>query len=444
MATYNRGRHILPSIRSVLQQQYQDFELIIVGDCCTDETETVVRPYLSERVLWFNLSERCGSQSFPNNEGIARSTGRYIAYLGHDDIWTRDHLQSLARLFEEDAQLDFAIGGAIYHGPPGSDFRVVTGLFDDPKAPLEHFFPPSSLAHRRDVTDRIGPWAHAMEITAPVDADFLLRAAHAGMRFRSTQEITLHKFAAGHRYLSYLTHDSTEQEEALRKIESPDYRASVELEVDRARAVGFFMVAHHVQYEKLEKGALSKANAMGKGAIRPAPRPLTHREVIVQDNQPRALDWKDQQRPGDRIRWVDRNPRPKILLPYTSGERVRIEFTIAHAKADTLDRLKMSINGLPCIVRLSRPRQRDGVFEATGVVTVRLDRQDSSVAELHLTEAQRPHGEEAGIGMAEIVLTPTGLGALRSRVDDFAAKFRRHSAALAAKFRRLAASFTGR
>jgi glycosyltransferase involved in cell wall biosynthesis len=43
MATYDRGRHILPSIHSVLRQTCQDFELLVVGDGCTDETENVVR-----------------------------------------------------------------------------------------------------------------------------------------------------------------------------------------------------------------------------------------------------------------------------------------------------------------------------------------------------------------------------------------------------------------
>ena len=43
MAVYNRSRHIVPTIKSVLQQSFADFELIMVGDCCTDDTAAVER-----------------------------------------------------------------------------------------------------------------------------------------------------------------------------------------------------------------------------------------------------------------------------------------------------------------------------------------------------------------------------------------------------------------
>jgi hypothetical protein len=100
---------------------------------------------------------------------------------------------------------------------------------------------------------------------------------------------------------------------------------------------------------------------------------------------------------------------------------VRIDFTIAHARAEALDRLDLSINGLPCDVRLSRPEQRLDLFEATATVMARLHPRDCSVAELRLTEAQRSQDGQVGIGMAEIVLEPLGLHALRNRARAFAA-----------------------
>ena len=389
----------------------------------------MVRPYLSERVRWFNLAERCGSQSFPNNEGIARSVGRLIAYLGHDDIWSPDHLQSLAALFEQDPSLDFAVSGAIYYGPEGSDFRQVTGLFDDATAPFNHFFPtvefrPPARRHRPDRAAGTTRWRSR----APVDADLLLRAAHEGMRFGSTQRITLHKFAAGHRYLSYLAHDSADQEEMLRKIESPDYHASVEYEVERAKADGSFMVVRYLKFETFEKGFLATAGAILKGNIRPELRPLTRREVIMQDNLPRALDWKDQQRPDDRIRWVDRNPRPKILLPFSAAGRARIELTVAHADPKALDRLALRVNDIALDAALSWPWQVGEIFEARATVTAPLRSRDQSIVELVLTEAQRSQGPREGIGIGEVVLSPAGWRALAARARSFVGRCRRRIA----------------
>ena len=102
LATYGRGRRIEPTIEAVLGQSYTTFELIVVGDGCADETEAIVGSFAREvrapaTVTWHNLSRNSGSQSFPNNEGIRHARGDWICYLGHDDIWSPDHLECLAR-----------------------------------------------------------------------------------------------------------------------------------------------------------------------------------------------------------------------------------------------------------------------------------------------------------------------------------------------------------
>ncbi|MGA9603577.1 MAG: glycosyltransferase, partial [Methyloceanibacter sp.] len=52
LSTYARGKHIIPTIESVLRQSYADFELIVVGDGCKDETAEVVGGYASRGVRW--------------------------------------------------------------------------------------------------------------------------------------------------------------------------------------------------------------------------------------------------------------------------------------------------------------------------------------------------------------------------------------------------------
>src|SRR3954447_13231262 len=90
VATFDRGPHIVPTLESALAQTFRDFELLVVCDGPTDETLHYV-PQGDARVRVIGLPEHSGSQAAPNNAGIAAARGRYIAYLGHDDIWMPDH-----------------------------------------------------------------------------------------------------------------------------------------------------------------------------------------------------------------------------------------------------------------------------------------------------------------------------------------------------------------
>ena len=271
MATYNRGRFIAPSIQSVLAQTLQDFELIVVGDCCDDETAEVVAAVGSAKTRWHNLSERAGGQSLPNNAGILMAGGRYIAYLGHDDVWGPGHLRELLDLFERDPLLDFAVSGTIFHGPPGSEIARHHGHFHRPRRAFRALFSafgfgPSS---GRDRAHR--PVASGERVRAPADADFVLRAAHAGMRFASTQCITVHKFAAGQRYLSYLRQSSDEQADMLLRTAAPEYRDFLAREMALAKAGGSFMVTRHKAFDRIPKGMIAAANDRSRGLSLPAP-----------------------------------------------------------------------------------------------------------------------------------------------------------------------------
>jgi hypothetical protein len=190
----------------------------------------------------------------------------------------------------------------------------VTGLLDDSSAASEQFLPPTSLAHRRDVTARIGEWRDPRIIRPPVDAEFLLRAVRAGLRFGSTARITAHKFAAGHRYLSYLRARSHEQDEMLRRLQAGfDSQALVET----ARRAGQYMTIQHPDYSAYPAGYLFEQNRQNKGLSRSALQPLRDRVVIEQTDEYRALDWHAVELSAKKYRWSGPSPQPKILIPYT-------------------------------------------------------------------------------------------------------------------------------
>ena len=95
--TFNRGYCLEESIRSVLQQSFADFELIVVDDGSTDNT--------SELVAWFPAVklirlEKNRGVSFARNRGMVEAQGDCIAFLDSDDLWEKDKLASQVKWIE--------------------------------------------------------------------------------------------------------------------------------------------------------------------------------------------------------------------------------------------------------------------------------------------------------------------------------------------------------
>jgi len=357
VATFDRGAHILPTLYSALEQSFRDFEIIVVGDGCTDGTLDAVRAIGSPRISVYALATNSGSQSAPHNAGIARSHGRYIAYLGHDDVWHPDHLSEIAAVFARSAP-DVVASGCVYHGPRNSGIYFATGLLDDEHTAADHFLPPSALAHRRDLVDRIGPWPNPETVSAPVDCEIMLRAARAGARFAATGKVTVHKFAAGHRYLSYLRPSSTEQAETLSALRSFAPACTWDALVEAARRQGRYMVMKHSDYETLPKGHIHRQSRSNKGLRRRPLRPLTGNAVLAQTAEPRGLDWHQLEHSFQRFKWSGPSLNPRVLIPFTSGRTARLALdVIAGTPVENVDAISFDRDGstVPHVVAAATP-----------------------------------------------------------------------------------------
>lgn len=97
MAVYNGEKFISESIDSILNQTFEDFELIIVDDCSTDGSAEVINQYKDSRIKYYRNRKNLG-QTLSLNKGIELAQGTYIARIDHDDV---SHKRRLER------QLDF-------------------------------------------------------------------------------------------------------------------------------------------------------------------------------------------------------------------------------------------------------------------------------------------------------------------------------------------------
>jgi GT2 family glycosyltransferase len=219
--TYNWSAVLPYAISSVLDQTMDDFELLVVGDGCTDDTEQVVASIPDPRVRWINLPSNSGHQARPNNRGLQEARGEFVAYLGHDDLWLDHHLECMTSTLEKTgAGVAYSLLSRI---APGK--QIGSPVFPMP----EHGSggPPSCTVYRRSVTDLIGGWKDYRELDVAPETDLFRRAQTAGFATVFVPRLTAIKFPASVRKNVYRDKPSHEQAYWLEKIRSRrDFEAS--------------------------------------------------------------------------------------------------------------------------------------------------------------------------------------------------------------------------
>lgn len=92
--TYNCGRFIAETIESVINQTYKNWEMIIVDDCSTDDTQLIVSKYLrlDKRIKYTCLDQNSGA-AVARSFAMQMATGKYMAFLDSDDIWLFNKLE---------------------------------------------------------------------------------------------------------------------------------------------------------------------------------------------------------------------------------------------------------------------------------------------------------------------------------------------------------------
>lgn len=88
--TYNRAKLLKVAINSVLEQSFKDFELIIVDDGSTDETQQVVHSFVDQRIIYHFQENQ--ERSVARNVGVDFAKGEYICFLDDDDYYLPNHL----------------------------------------------------------------------------------------------------------------------------------------------------------------------------------------------------------------------------------------------------------------------------------------------------------------------------------------------------------------
>jgi glycosyltransferase involved in cell wall biosynthesis len=234
IATYNRIHTLRHAVQSVCDSTFNDWELIVVGDGCTDDTAECVASFGDPRIRFVNLPVRTGDQSGPNNHGVAISRGKYVAFLNHDDLYLPEHLATcVAELERSGADLVW-VPCAIARPKPVLDGNhpfsfALIGLPESASSysPFAICLA-SSWAFRRGLADRVGPWQSADRLYVTPSMDWLFRAWRSGASLRFLPVVTVIVVLAGLRPGSYARTTSPEHDLIARELRAePGYRERI-------------------------------------------------------------------------------------------------------------------------------------------------------------------------------------------------------------------------
>ena len=117
MPTYNQCSYIRKAIGSLLKQTFNDWELIIINDGCTDETEQYLNDYLSHPTIRYFKNERNMGLGYALNLGLDNAANEKIAYLPSDDFFYENHLQTLYNEFGKKSETVLVASGVKYENP---------------------------------------------------------------------------------------------------------------------------------------------------------------------------------------------------------------------------------------------------------------------------------------------------------------------------------------
>jgi glycosyltransferase involved in cell wall biosynthesis len=178
IGAYNVERFVAAAIQSALSQTFGDFELIVADDGSTDDTLAVVREFTDSRISVLAFPHR--GPTWLLNDCVARSRGRYLAFLDGDDVWAPRRLERHVEYMDArpGADLTFSLSRIIDEN--GRDTGITSRSFQGP-LPFHHLLADNLMANgsavmiRRTALEQAGLFDTAME--ASYDHDCWLRIA---------------------------------------------------------------------------------------------------------------------------------------------------------------------------------------------------------------------------------------------------------------------------
>ncbi|MBI3633886.1 MAG: glycosyltransferase family 2 protein [Candidatus Vogelbacteria bacterium] len=193
--TYDRGKLLVDrTLPSIFSQTYQNFEIIIVGDCCPGDTPEILSRVKDPRVKFINLPKRTKypadptlrwfiSGVDPSNHALEIAQGKWISYFDDDDIMAPDYLESLLR-FAQEGNYEFVAG---LYEEERDGVRSVRGQRTNAEPEFGGHSTWLYRAYLRFFKYNINSWRKSYN--CPQDIDLQLRMMSAGVQMEGLNKI---------------------------------------------------------------------------------------------------------------------------------------------------------------------------------------------------------------------------------------------------------------
>jgi glycosyltransferase involved in cell wall biosynthesis len=174
---YNSEKFIRQTLESVLNQTFKDFEIVIVDDGSEDRTGEIINEYKDGCIKYYYQQNKGLSAS--RNRAIELSSGKYIALLDHDDIWSSKKLEKQMQLFRDKPKLGLIFSNCYFRNEKKGKTRLYFKRDEDfHENPIGKFFikdyiPLLTIILKKDIVKSIGGFSEKY-ITC-MDYDFIFR-----------------------------------------------------------------------------------------------------------------------------------------------------------------------------------------------------------------------------------------------------------------------------
>ena len=175
MPTFNRAEIIGEAIRSVIEQEYENWELMVCDDGSTDHTESIVAQFADARIRYCKLDKRGAAAA--RNVGLERAGGDIFAYLDSDNIWhPRFLVRMVLALLQQEGHS--AVYGNFIDYEVGSNDRIKINSYTRPNFNHEellkkNYIDLNSFVHQRELFDCFGGFNEAL--TRRQDYDLIIK-----------------------------------------------------------------------------------------------------------------------------------------------------------------------------------------------------------------------------------------------------------------------------